>query len=127
MRIGCESWTSLEADDVAWVTEWLLSAAFGWVPIGEESPVSPDPAPYYTSQCWLVTVRAGDREIHAVLPLRDLAKVIRWCHGIEDVADLAQPPLWVRGSVEALRRAISHALHRVDPLRFMGYQPAAAA
>ena len=45
MRIGREDWGNLQAEDVAWVTEWQLASAFPWVPIGSESRVFAEPEP----------------------------------------------------------------------------------
>ena len=122
MRVGRDDWTNLDADDVAWVAEWQLAAAFRWIPIGEESAVRAEPAPDPGGHSWTVTISAGRGAARARLPVRDLARVIHWCHSIA-LKDLARPPASIRASLYALREAIRPALARFDPLAMMGYAP----
>jgi hypothetical protein len=120
MRIGCEDWTVLDSRDVAWVTEWQLAAAFPWIPLGEESPVLPDSGPEPSGRCWTVAIRAGLGVTRAHLPVRDLGRVIRWCHQVSE-RELFRPPASIRASLLALRVALRRSFSRLDPLAVMGY------
>jgi len=122
VRITREDWARLHPSDVAWVTEWQLATAFPWVPIGEESPVSASPEAEREERCWPVRVRAGYGTAHARLPLRDLARVIHWCHRVNRKG-LGRPPAPIRASLQSLREALRQGLAHLDPLDRMGYTP----
>lgn len=121
MRIGREEWRNLLPEDVAWVTEWQLAATFPWVPIGRESRTLADPSPDETGRFWKVSIQLGPELIHARLPVRDLARMIQWCHQIQSVETLLFPPSWVRASILAVQRILRRALDRSNPLHRMGY------
>lgn len=121
MRIGREEWRNLLAEDVAWVTEWQLAAAFAWLPVGQETRVYADPGPDESGRWWLVSIRLGQDLVTTRLPTRDLARMIQWCHQIQAVETLLEPPIWVRASILAVQRALRRALNRSNPLDRMGY------
>jgi hypothetical protein len=121
VRIGREEWMGLHPEDVAWVTEWQLASAFSWVPIGADSPVSPRPYPDRAGGCWTVEIRAGEDVAQVRLPVRDLARLVRWCHMAPAYEALFMPPATVRASIHALRNALRAGLRGLDPLERMGY------
>lgn len=121
MRIRREEWTELEPDDVAWVTEWQLASVFRWLPLGDECSVRPGQRPQPGDRHWPVEIRVGDHAVVVLLPLRDLAKLVRWCHSIREPRELLRVPANVRAAMLALRGALQSKLGGVDPLRRMGY------
>lgn len=121
MRIGREDWHKLQPEDVAWVTEWQLACAFRWVPIGAECSVLASPAPDHPGDGWEVSIRLGQHLVPARLPVRDLARLIRWCHGVQDIRSLLHPPAWVRASMLAVQHSLRVGLGGVNPLNRMGY------
>jgi hypothetical protein len=121
VRLGREDWTKLHPDDVAWVTEWQLAAAFPWVPVGGECPVRASAAASPDGGTWGVEVRAGSAWTAARLPVRELARVIRWCYGMRHADRLRHPPGRIRAALSVLRAALRPALRGIDPLESMGY------
>jgi hypothetical protein len=111
----------LNPEDVAWVTEWQLACAFPWLPLGEESRIEAEPAPDAACCFWGIRIRVGRDLVRARLPLRDLARMVRWCHQVHDLDSLLHPPAWVRASLLAVRRRLHAALDPTDPLCSMGY------
>jgi hypothetical protein len=121
VRIGREDWYTLQPEDVAWVTEWQLACAFRWIPIGPECVVSAEPVPDSSQRTWRVGIRLGGELVSVGLPLRDLARLITWCHGVRDLQALLHPPVWVRASMFAVQRVLARRLTGLDPLLRMGY------
>jgi hypothetical protein len=120
VRIGRETWSSVSPADVAWVVEWQLAAALPWVPLDEEATVHAAERPE-PSGTWEVTVRVGNRDVRAGIPVRDVGKVVGWCRRARNRRALFRPPPAIRGSLLGLRRALQAALVREDPLHRMGY------
>jgi hypothetical protein len=121
VRIGREDWSNLQPEDVAWVTEWQLASAFPWVPIGPECRVFADPEPDVARKRWRVCLMIGQDRVIVELPLRDLARLIQWCHQVNHIRTLLHPPAWVRASILALQRTLRRGLTRANPLDSMGY------
>ena len=121
MRIGREDWGNLQAEDVAWVTEWQLASAFPWVPIGSECRVFAEPEPDLRRQCWRVSLQVGRDLVTVALPLRDVARLVQWCHQIHHIRTLFHPPAWVRASALAIQHKLRRSLARSNPLDSMGY------
>lgn len=123
MRLRREDWTLLHPDDVAWVTEWQLACGFPWIPIGETPPVTAAPTADPNGKSWTIWIRAGQGMATAALPVRDLALVITWCHGLRELSELSRPPARVRAALRAIRAALDQGLTHLDPLNIMGYAP----
>lgn len=121
MRIGREDWRKLLPEDVAWVTEWQLAYAFRWVPIGTECGVLAATAPCESGSEWEITLHVGQDSVMARLPLRDLARLVHWCHGVQQIEALTHPPAWVRASMHSLQRVLGRSLGELNPLYRMGY------
>ncbi len=121
MRLRREEWTDLNPDDVAWITEWQLASAFCWLPLECERTVLSAPHAEPDGRHWAVTVRAGESGVRVLLPLRDLAKLVRWCHAAPSELDLMRPPAEMRAALLALRAALRRGLRELDPLGRMGY------
>jgi hypothetical protein len=121
VQIRREDWTNLNPDDVAWVTEWQLAAGFRWLPLEGESQVRAAPIPEPDGRFWPVQVRVGGQVVQARLPVRDLAKAIRWCHSIHDERRLFRPPRWLTPALASIRAGLRAALRQQDPLATMGY------
>lgn len=121
MRLGREDWVRLHPDDVAWVTEWQLAAAFPWVPLGQECPVRAALVPDPEGRTWGVEVRAGSSLARARLPVRELARVIHWCYRLGSPGRLLRPPARILAALAEIRASLRPALRGVDPLARMGY------
>ncbi|MFN3653228.1 MAG: hypothetical protein ACK47B_26905 [Armatimonadota bacterium] len=113
----------LHPDDVAWVVEWQLAQHCRWVPVAGESPVVAAPRP--DGKWWRVRIRAGRASVDVRLPVRDLARVVQWCHRAPDWRTLHHPPALVRPSLVSLRTWLRAALRDLDPLGSMGYSAGA--
>jgi hypothetical protein len=122
VRIARGDAGQLTAEDVAWVAEWQLALLFPWVPIGEESPVSAAPAPDASQRSWQTEIHVGGATIQALLPVRELERVIQWCYRVPRFADLLHPPPAIRASLQGIRRALRKAVRSLDPLAAMGYR-----
>lgn len=127
MRLRREDWPLLHPDDVAWVTEWQLACGFPWIPIGEVPPVTAAPTADPGGRTWTIWVRAGRGMATAMLPVRDLALVIAWCHTLHELSELSRPTPRVRSALRMIRSALDQGLTHLDPLNVMGYAPASAA
>jgi len=121
VRIGREDWRELLPEDVAWVTEWLLAYAFRWVPIGPETGVYAAPSSDEAGKTWEVSVQVGRDVVPVRLPLRDLARLVHWCHSIRHIGALLHPPVWVRASMHSVQQSLRRSLRNVNPLNRMGY------
>lgn len=120
MRVHRERNVELYPDDIAWVTEWQLAACFRWLPIDpESSPVEAGADP--EGRVWPVRIRAGGERVEARLPVRDLMRLVRWCHRAPNWVALQHPPATIRPSLLAVRSALRAALSSLDPLQRMGY------
>jgi hypothetical protein len=94
-----------------------------WAPVGEECPVTADPHPEPGNRWWGVTVTLGNVSHRVRLPVRDLGKLIAWCHSIAFPSELASLPTSIRASALAVRAALRKGLSAVNPLERMGYAP----
>ncbi len=121
MRVGREQWRSLHPEDVAWVTEWQLAAAFPWIPLGCTCPIEAAPVPEPGERSWRVQIHTGVDQVTAELPIRELSQVVRWCYSAPDVRRVLSPPARVLAALRVLRRALRPELRLVDPLARMGY------
>ncbi|MGV3722424.1 MAG: hypothetical protein ACO1SX_16065, partial [Actinomycetota bacterium] len=68
-----------------------------------------------------ITIRVGRDVAISRLPLRDLARLVHWCHGVQHIHSLLHPPAWVRASMHAVQRVLGRSLVTLNPLHQMGY------
>jgi hypothetical protein len=123
VRSRRSEWDLQDPEDVAWVTEWQLLLAAPWAPVGDESPVTADRRPEPGNRWWGVTVTLGSASHRVRLPVRDLGKLIAWCHSVAFPSELARLPASIRASALAVRAALRKGLSAVNPLEGMGYAP----
>lgn len=121
VRLRREDWSALSPGDVEWVTEWQLAAGVRWLPVRTEQTVVAARMAGPGARTWSVTVCVGASRVTVPLPLRDLARVIHWCHSLRSPEALRRPPAGIQGNLLALRRALRSGLRAVDPLDRMGY------
>jgi hypothetical protein len=121
VRIRSGTPAALNPDDVAWVVEWQLAAAFRWVPAREDNCIRTAPSPDPGGKTWSAAFRAGGAWVEVELPAPDLDRVIRWCYSIDDTSGLLRVPPRVRTSLARIRQSLRRSLGRLDPLRSMGY------
>lgn len=123
MRSTRVEWAGQDPEDVAWVAEWQLLAAAPWLPLDDTRPVAAAAEPEPGNRRWAVTVSLGGHLHRVLLPVRDLGKLIAWCHSVAFPSELAQLPASIRASALAVRAALRKGLSMVDPLEGMGYAP----
>jgi hypothetical protein len=123
VRSRRSEWARQDPEDVAWVAEWQLLAAAPWAPLDDERPVTAEPQPEPGDRWWGVTVTIGSASHRVLLPVRDLGKLIAWCHGVTFPSELARLPAGIRASAMGIRAALRKGLSTANPLKEMGYAP----
>ncbi len=109
-------------EDVEWVVEWQLVTCFPWLPLAADSCIMAAPHPEAPEgKIWPVTVRVAQTAFELRIPVRDLARVVYWCHDATDFAELIHPPRALARSLMGLRNALRFGVSRSNPLDRMGY------